>query len=105
MQTYDIKRGHFRELEGDGLRRILRGFGEVDGVEGRMRVSYGAIRDMAVWTDGKFLYVEMDMSRDVDNQTAGETVRAYNAFLERATGFTSKQRRARLQKRAKEGKL
>jgi hypothetical protein len=35
----------------------------------------------------------------------GETLRRWNVFLEQATGFTSKERSKRLQKKAKEGKL
>lgn len=106
MQAYEIKRGHFKNLEGDGLRKLLEEtFGDVKVDGERLRVSYGAIREMTVWTDGKMLYVDTTMERSVDDQTAAATIRAYNSFLERATGFTSKQRRERLQKRAKEGKL
>ncbi|HPD08781.1 MAG TPA: DUF5611 family protein [Methanomassiliicoccales archaeon] len=36
---------------------------------------------------------------------AADTIKRWNDFLERATGFTSKERRNRLQKKAKDGKL
>jgi hypothetical protein len=36
---------------------------------------------------------------------ASDTIKQYNVFLEKATGFNSKERRTRLQKKAKEGKL
>ncbi len=58
---------------------------------------------MSVWFDGKTLYVDTNMERDVDTETAAATIRAYNTFLEQATGFTAKQRRQRIQKKAKEG--
>jgi hypothetical protein len=38
-------------------------------------------------------------------EVAADTIKQYNVFLEKATGFTSKERRTRLQKKAKEGKL
>jgi hypothetical protein len=106
MQTYEIRRGHFKALEGEGLAGLLKDiFGEVKEEGGRRRVSWGAIAEMTVWTDGKMLYVDTKTDKGVDDETAAATIRAYNAFLEKATGFTSKQRRERLQKRAKEGKL
>ncbi len=106
MQAYDIKRGHARELEGDGLKRVLEEiFGEVTEVNGTLRVSHGAIRDMTAWFDGEKLYVDTNMDREADERTAAETIRTFNAFLERATGLSSKQRRKRLQKKAKEGGL
>ena len=36
---------------------------------------------------------------------AAETIKKWNEFLQQVTGFTSKERRNRLQKKAKEGKL
>ncbi|MCJ2541176.1 MAG: DUF5611 family protein [Candidatus Thermoplasmatota archaeon] len=36
---------------------------------------------------------------------ASESIRRYNKFLEAATGFNTKQRSKRLQKKAKEGKM
>lgn len=106
MQAYDVKRGHGKTLEGDGLRSLLEEvFGEVTEAEGVLHVRQGALRDLTAWYDGKTLYVDTNMERDVDDATAGATIQAYNAFLQRATGFTAKQRRQRVQKKAKEGKL
>lgn len=106
MQAYDIKRGHGKTLEGEGLERILQEcFGSVGQREEGYEVRYGAIKEMAVWVEGNQLYVDMTMDTEVDDTTAGDTIRAHNTFLERATGFTAKQRRSRVQKKAKEGKL
>ncbi len=106
MQAYEVKRGHSKNLEGEGLRLILEGiFGEVSETKGVLAVRQGALKRMTVWFDGEVLYVDTDLDREVDETTAAQTVRAYNAFLEKATGFTSKERRQRLQKKAKEGKL
>ncbi len=106
MQAYDIKRGHSKVLEEDGLRRILEDiFGDVTEEEGILRVSHGALREMTVWFDGKQLFVDTNMDRGVDAETAAQTIRAYNTFLERGTGLSSKERKKRLQKKAKKGRL
>lgn len=104
MRAYDIKRGHMKELEGGGLRRILEdAFGEAEADGDGYRVSYGGIRTMRVWVEDTRLHVDMEMNPEVDDETAMATVRANNAFLEAATGFTAKQRRKRLEKAAKKG--
>lgn len=104
MRAYDIKRGHHKTLEGDGLQRILEeAFGAVTAEGDAYRVSFGAIKKMRVRLQDKQLVVDKEMDPEVDEETAAATVRANNAFLKEATGFTSKQRRDRLQKAAKEG--
>jgi hypothetical protein len=45
------------------------------------------------------------MQPDVDEETAIDTRKRYNKYMEEATGFTAKQRNKRLQKKLKEGKL
>ena len=103
----EVKRGHYSSLEGDGLANIMSEiFGNVAS-EGDMLVSsYGAIRKLkAKLLDRSTLWVEMESDPGASNEMAAETIRRYNAFMERATGFTSKQRRNRLNKKAREGKL
>jgi len=39
------------------------------------------------------------MNTKVDDKTATETIRAYNLFLEQATGFNSKERKKRANKK------
>ena len=51
------------------------------------------------------LVVDTTMKTDVDTAVAADTIKRYNTFLERATGFTSKQRRKRLNDKAKKGLL
>ena len=46
---------------------------------------------------------ESDKTASLDVQA--DSVKRWNVFLEQATGFTSKERSKRLQKKAKEGKL
>ena len=104
---YDIKKGHASLLEGDGLRGILEEvFGSVKEKEGLLVTSYGALSSIeAKLLSKNTLMVNTTSNPDVDDNIASETIRRYNTFLERATGFNSKQRRDRLQKKAKDGKL
>jgi hypothetical protein len=50
------------------------------------------------------LYVVTKMNKDVTDEVGLETIRLYNQFLEKATGFTAKERGKRAQKKAKEAK-
>ncbi|MEE9237674.1 MAG: DUF5611 family protein [Thermoplasmata archaeon] len=59
-----MKRGHSSVLEGSGLREILEDIsGEVTEATDRLRVSHGAITELTVWTDGKFLHVAVNMDK------------------------------------------
>jgi len=107
MQDYEIRRGHFSEIEGEKLGQLIEGvFGNVKKVgDNSYEASFGAIAKLtATLKDKKALTVDPVMNTKVDANTAAETVRKYNAFLEKATGFTSKERAKRVQKKAKEGK-
>jgi hypothetical protein len=97
MNEYDIKRGHTEKIEGDKLEIMMKDSFESVKKEGDKLVSsFGALEKIIVWLDGKkILCVETKMNTDVDDRTATETIRSYNQFLERATGFTAKERRKR----------
>ncbi len=104
---YDVKKGHGKELEGDGLRKIAE---EVFGgakIEGDMVVAkYGAMTHMeAKMKDKSNITINTTTDTKASVEIAADTIKQYNVFLEKVTGFTSKERRTRLQKKAKEGKL
>jgi hypothetical protein len=104
---YDIRKGHYASIEGDKLKQIMSAvFGNVK-VEGDKFVSsFGAITRLEVKVLSK---TAMDVTSTTDKtasiEVQTETVKQWNKFLEQATGFTSKERSKRLQKKAKEGKL
>jgi hypothetical protein len=100
MNEYDIKRGHFEKIEGDKLKLMMKDIFEmVESKDGKLFSSYGAIESLGVWSEGKQrLCVETKMNTDVDDKTATETIRKYNLFLEKATGFSAKERRKRASK-------
>lgn len=104
MQAFRIKRGHSKTVEGDKLVELVKDFfGEAEEDEGRVETSFGALQRLTVWTDGKVLFVDTEVQKGVDDATALRTIQTYNAFMEKATGFTSKQRRDKTQKEAKKG--
>jgi len=45
------------------------------------------------------------MVSTVSHEYVQNTIKAYNTFLEKVTGYTAKERGKRAQKKAKEGKL
>jgi hypothetical protein len=104
---YDVRKGHYATIEGDGLKNIMiECFGGAQEKEGTLTTSYGAITrlDAKVISSSK-LDVSANMDKAAATDVQAETIRRWNLFLERATGFTSKERGKRLQKRAKDGKL
>ena len=107
MQIFDIKRGHYKNLEDAGLKKIMvEVFGEAEKEEDRYRANYGAMRPITAWLKSKKeLCVDIVTDKDVDDDTAMKTIKAKNEFLIRATGFSAKERSKRLQKKAKEGKI
>lgn len=104
MREYELRRGVARTLEGDGLQAIARDtFSDVGVEESKITVSFGAIEKMVCWTDGKKLYVDTVMKAGVPDHVATETIKAYNAFLEKATGYSAKERSKKAQEAAKKG--
>lgn len=107
MQTLDIKRGHFKNLESEGLKTIMSEiFGEIEIEDDKYKANYGAMKPITVWLKSKKeLCVDIVTAKEASDDTVMKTIRAKNEFLLRATGFSSKERSKRLQKKAKEGKL
>src|SRR5439155_393900 len=88
MRDYELKRGTAKVLEGDGLRKIAASvFGDVGTDGAKVLVSYGALEKMVAWTDGKKLFVDTTMKAGVADHIATDTIKAYNAFLEKASGL------------------
>lgn len=107
MQEYEVRRGHQENVELAKLRSHMQEiFGNAEEKDGKMVSSFGALKEIAAWSGKKnVLMVDTKMDPTVADEVAGQTIKAYNTFLERATGFTAKERGKRAQKKAKEGKL
>lgn len=102
MRTYELKRGHLKNIEGEKLFELVKeSFGDANAEEEKISASFGALTKIVVWTEGKLLVIDTDMNKNVDNETARQTISAFNKFLEKATGFTAKERAKKAQKAAK----
>ena len=109
MVIQDIKRGHFTNVEGDGLKRLLKEHFETEPEEdedGWLHMKYGALQPLSLRIVSRSeLHVETTSDTNVGPDIAQDSIRRYNRFLEAATGFNSKQRSKRLQKKAKDGTM
>ena len=104
---FDIKRGHGALLEGDGLKNLMvESFGDVREENGAYVTSFGATTRFEVKLLSKTaLEVSSESDKNASEEAMKESTRKYNDFMLRATGFSSKERSKRMQKKAKEGKL
>ena len=99
-----MRRGHGRNIEGDKLRGLAAEvFGSASAERDKVLVSFGAIERMLAWTDGKMLYVDMTMKTGAPDDVVRETITRNNRFLERATGYSAKERAKKAQAAAKKG--
>ena len=108
MQDYEIRRGHSSNIDGDKLGSLVKGiFGSAKKQDdGTIETSFGALVKLTVrLKDKKTITIGTVMDTKVDASTAEETRKKYFTFLDQVTGFSSKERAKRLQKKAKEGKL
>ncbi len=104
MQKYDVRRGQEKNLQTPQLKDLATEvFGGAGEEQGKVLVSFGALAKFTVWLDGKSLCVETQMKTDVPNDVASDTIKRYNVFLERATGYTAKERGKKAQEKAKKG--
>ncbi len=109
MVVQDIKRGHWKVVGGEGLRSLMADQFETDvkvSDDGWHCVEYGALKPLkAKMLSKSELEIITVSNPDVTTEVASESIRRYNRFLEASTGFNSKERKKRLNKKAKEGKL
>ncbi len=101
MNPYGIKKGHYENIEGDKLKNLMKEiFGNAKKDGDKLVSTYGALDPLEVWMDGKkVLCVDTTMNPKVENDVASETIARYNDFLLRATGFTSKERKKKANKK------
>ena len=104
MRDYELRRGHWKNVEGEKLLHLMQDiFGET-AKEGNGYVvkDYGAIVRLYAEQLGKtHVRVDSTLNAKVPNDEAQKTLRAYNDFLELATGYTAKERSKRAQAEAK----
>ena len=75
-------------------------FESVEQEGNKLIASYKGIKNLEAWIEGKKLVVEVETSME----NPSDTIKAWNNFLEKATGYISKQRKQRLMRKAKKEK-
>lgn len=105
MQEYEMRKGFQENLQPEKLKTLMQEiFGNVLEKDGKFTSSFGALKEINAWPSKKDLAVEMKTDPSVGDDVARNTIKAYNTFLEKATGYTAKERGKRAQKKAKQGK-
>lgn len=107
MVEYDIKKGCFKNIEGDALQKMMQDvFGNAKREGDVLISSYGALRSIRVKVVSK---TQLDLTTEANSPVTDDeildTKRKLNEFVEKATGFDVKQRKARAQAKAKKGTL
>jgi hypothetical protein len=97
MRKYKFKRG-FKPTKERLEEQITLHFGEFEKDGEIYIVRYGAIEELRLWFDGKLLCVESKTNPRVDPETASQTLKTYNRFLEELTGYTAKERQKMMKK-------
>ena len=89
---YSFKRGFKPDIE--RIHSVLAeefptGIAEADG---KLQLSYGALKSISIWIDGKKLNVTTESDSGASDQVVLDTNKRFRDFLEKATGYTAKQR-------------
>jgi hypothetical protein len=106
MSEYEVRKGFTENLQPEKLKAIMReAFGNAEERDGAFVATFGALKEVRIVPGKKAMAVETKMDPSVSDEVAGQTIKAYNVFLEKATGYNAKERGKRAQKKAKEGKL
>ncbi len=101
MQDYPVRASHRGNLAPGQLAELLRGhFGAAESTPDGAATTYGAIARLTARANGRELRVDLSMNPKVPEEVARDTIARYNAFLEAATGYSSKERAKRLRKAA-----
>ena len=100
---YTLKRGFKPDLE-----RIQKALEEEFATEikqedGKLLLSYGALKSVCVSINGKKLAVTTESEKGANDVVAMDTNKRFRNFLEKATGYTAKQRLQMAKKEASKG--
>lgn len=107
MREFELRRGHFKGIGGSaGIRSNMQEmFGNVKEKGDAFVSCYGAMKSISVKVlSPDKIAVETETDPKVKMEVASDTMKKYNEFMERATGFTASERAKRAQQAAKKGK-
>ncbi|MDR3074790.1 MAG: DUF5611 family protein [Candidatus Methanoplasma sp.] len=108
MVEYDIKKGWFKNIDGDLLKNMMKEvFGNVSNKGDALISSYGVLESISVRVVSKEVMevVTVSMAGSMADADILDSKRKLNEFVERATGFDAKARMKRAQAKAKKGEL
>ena len=96
MRAYSFKRGHQKGI--DEIEDIMGEiFGNVKREENKLISSYKGLERIEVWLEGKNMMAETK-SKKVNTQDSIDTIKKWNDFLFRVTGYTAKERKKKMVK-------
>ena len=93
MQVYKLKRGFTPDIE--RFRDLLTEcFGtEIKEKDGKLIASYGVLKEIIVWVDSKKLCVDtVSDNSGVPDDVVLDTNKRFRTFLDKGTGYSSKDR-------------
>lgn len=105
---YDIKRGWFKNIEGEQLAQLMNEvFGNVAQDGDKLVSSYGVLDriEVKVLAKDKLEIITVNKDGTFGDEDILDSKRKLNAFAEKATGFDAKARMKRAQQKAKKGEL
>jgi len=76
---------------------------EVSEADGKLQLSYGALKSISIWIEGKKLNVTTESDSGAADQVVLDTNKRFRDFLEKATGYTAKQRLQMAKKEVSKG--
>ena len=106
MQEYQVKRGHTKDLAAEVEKALSECFGaRPEKKDGIFSISFGALSAMevSIGEGGKTVTVNTASRKDADEATILDTNRRFRTFLDRVTGFSSKERVKRAKKAVEKG--
>ena len=100
---YPFKRGIKPDIE-----RIQKALEEefltdIRNEDGKLTLSYGAMKSIAVWVENKRLNVVTESAQGLSDSVILDTNKRFRDFLEKATGYTAKQRLQMAKKEVSKG--
>ena len=100
---YSFKRGFKPDIE--RIRSVIAEEFPTDIAEagGKLQLSYGALKNICIWIDGKKLNVTTESDSGASDQVVLDTNKRFRDFLEKATGYTAKQRLQMAKKEVSKG--
>ena len=99
---YSFKRGFKPDM--DRIKAVLEEeFPSVREEDEKLVTNYGALKSIVVWIEGKKMVVVTESDPDAGDELILETNKRFRTFLEKATGYTAKQRMKKAKQEAQKG--